>query len=210
MDTSTGQSWVGFVVFSAGMYIIHDKPPAWDVVLLGSGTWIIGIGLIAQNQIARHIENVAWHRKDDKPSTPPAPVEVQRTMRTGGNTEVEVPLAPGYMPLRKLHPDMLDHQYSTDSEFPKIANEKMVARTIIEQRNHNFEINLTEEYWVKGGRFPESREKFAAMMRRWRYHGVIVKKSSARNSTFIVADWQKLRGIASGRTLTAPPNDYKP
>jgi hypothetical protein len=110
----------------------------------------------------------------------------------------------------KLTPGMVVHQYATDDLFPKINSEAQVAKVLIDQRNNNFKVDLTETYWIKGGRFPESREKFSMMLRKWQYHRMIERKSFTKNSPFVVVDWRLARSVSNGRKLPPPPDDYKP
>ena len=105
---------------------------------------------------------------------------------------------------------MIANQFTTDSLYPKIKSESQVARMLIAQRNSNLEINLTEKFWIAGGHFPESREKFSMMLRKWQYHNIVQRRSFTKNSPFVVNDWRGMRSIANGRDLPPPPQDYKP
>lgn len=96
--------------------------------------------------------------------------------------------------------------YNQVTAKPVMDAERNVAKTLIDQRNHNLEINLKEEYWIKGGRFGESREAFANMREKWMYHKIIERAGERKNAPFVVCDWRALRLVADGQKLPPPPS----
>lgn len=91
--------------------------------------------------------------------------------------------------------------YSQSVDLPKFDNERKVAKTLITQRNNNFSVDLTEEFWIKRGNFGESRDRFVAMKDKWVRHGVIYKVGERKNAPHDVKDWRKVRLIADGNPL---------
>jgi hypothetical protein len=217
MEITTFQSWIGLGLFGVGYYLGHGQPPTWDVVFFSGGFAVIGAGLIFENQRERGREVDAWYRPSvpAKPSEQPA--EAPQEIITGGNKPTRMPLASNITkfltakPKHSLTPEMVKHQFVTDDVLPKINSEAIVAKTLIAQRNGNFKFDLTEEYWIESGRFPESREKFAWMKKyKWQYHGLIERRSRAKNAEYIPRDWQLIRAVANGRNLPPPPDAWKP
>jgi hypothetical protein len=86
-------------------------------------------------------------------------------------------------------------------DMPKFDNERKVARTLIDQRNHNMDVDLTEAFWIKRGNFGESRDKFVAMKDKWTRLGVIYKVGERKNAKHDVKDWRLVRLIAQGQKL---------
>lgn len=85
---------------------------------------------------------------------------------------------------------------------PRINAERKFARTLIDMRNGNLKVVLTEAYWIEdGNRYGEEREKFVAMRERWRKNGVIEKAGQGKTSPYQVIDWRKVRMVAEGHPL---------
>lgn len=84
----------------------------------------------------------------------------------------------------------------------KIDAEQKFARTLIDQRNHNLEVNMTETYWIKGKRFDGSRDEFVQMLERWEYHGL--SERAGKQQKRVPKDWRMIRLVAQGEKLPPP------
>jgi len=98
----------------------------------------------------------------------------------------------------KLEPTVINAQVTA---APRFDAERMVARTLIDQRNHNLKVDLTESFWVKRGNFKGSRDQFVEMKDKWIRHGIIYKTGDRKNAPSDVRDWRKVRLIADGNPL---------
>jgi len=100
--------------------------------------------------------------------------------------------------LPKNYPLADGNAYAQDVEQISMDDEKYVAHTLINMQ-HSAKVDLTEGYWIVGKRFGGSREQFALMLRDWEQAGAIQRKSRAKNSPYVVADWNKIRKIVRGK-----------
>jgi hypothetical protein len=79
----------------------------------------------------------------------------------------------------------------------KINAEQKFAKSLIDMRNGNLKIDLTEAYWIEGingNRYGEERDKFADMKKRWAKWEIIERAGNG----YQVADWRKVRMVAQG------------
>jgi hypothetical protein len=91
--------------------------------------------------------------------------------------------------------------YNQTTVAPKFANERLFAFTIVRQHDHSFDVKLTEEYWVKAGRWHGSREEFVAVLDKWKKRRIIQRKGNRKNSSYEVLLWDAVRLIADGNPL---------
>jgi hypothetical protein len=106
-------------------------------------------------------------------------------------------LTPDFIPTKRA----LMQTHAQVVTAPKIDAEQKVARTLIDQRNHNMKVDLTETFWIKRGNFEGSRDQFVAMKDKWIKHGVIYKTGDRKNAPHDVKDWRRVRLIAGGNPL---------
>jgi hypothetical protein len=86
--------------------------------------------------------------------------------------------------------------------MPKLDPERRFARTLIDMRNGNLKVDLTEAFWIENGnRYGAEREAFVSMRDRWRKNAVIEKVGQGRTSPYQVIDWRKVRMVAGGTPL---------
>jgi hypothetical protein len=104
---------------------------------------------------------------------------------------------------------MVEQQHKAESPYAKPDSEMLVAGRLIVQRNNNLLVDLRESYWVKGKHWPESADKFRRMLTKWTYHGMIERQGTNGNSTYVVTNWKKMRGVSNGVTLPPPPAEFK-
>lgn len=89
------------------------------------------------------------------------------------------------------------------TEAPKINNERKFYRTLIDMRNHNFDVILTESYWVEekignSNRYGEPRDNFVNMKERGVKIGSLERAGQRKNAPHQVKDWRIVRLIADG------------
>lgn len=202
METGILQSWVGFGIFAGGMWAIHNQPIAWDVVALGSGSWVIGIGLIAQNQFSRSVEKLMerdlWKPEKEaaedthEPEAIPAPdgfIPTKPHWKIGGLTS-------------KVKGKMLVHAF--DVEMPAFNLERRFAIDIL--RMYDFDpvsqkhVDATEKRWVIQKKM-FSQKPFMALKDDWVSYGLFRRESDKRNARYIVASRDKVAWVAAGHPL---------
>ena len=92
----------------------------------------------------------------------------------------------------------------------KVDSEMMTARALIDMRNGNLDVNMTEAFWLNkingtnrwqklGG---NGRKDFVDMLDRWESFGAI--KREGGQGKRVVGDWQKVRKIEQGHKPPAP------
>lgn len=174
--------WLGpFAFILLGFYIHENLNSAWDVIVFINiplailamewGAYILQAGVAYQNYL----------------TGAPSPRRVERPLPDLGSD---------FVPL--VRPMSNDNAQTVD--VPKFDSERQVARTVINQRNHNLKVDLTEEFWIKRGNFEGSREAFVAVMDKWKRYKLI-RKGEQTNSTHEVMDWRGIRLIADGHPL---------
>jgi hypothetical protein len=234
MDTPSWQSLVGFGVFAASWAVGNNKPLDWNAVFpIGGAT--IGIVLIAQNQFARSIDKLI-ERDCFQPPVTPQPAQPQETGTRVTTGNINIPVETGeFQPYHSTKPatiglkqtrqgwsltglgkrkhqltaEMVAMQKTTDSLYARPDSEMLVAGRLIVQRNNNLPVDLRESYWVRRKHWPESADKFRRMLSKWTYHGMIERQGTNGNSTYVVVNWKKVRGVANGVALPPPPDGFK-
>ena len=93
--------------------------------------------------------------------------------------------------------------YAQVTAQPKFDAERIFAKTLIDMRNHNFEVKMTEAYWIKEKRFSSSREEFVEMLDKWEHYGLSGRAGGQEKR--VPKDWRKIRLIAQGEKLPPPP-----
>ncbi len=115
------------------------------------------------------------------------------------------PLKPAGVPVYADGKPLGMMEYKQITQAVAFDAERNFARSLIDMRNGNLEVVMTEAYWIKGGKYGDSREAFVTMLDKWRYHKVAGRAGNRQNSTYEVRDWKQVRMIAGGLKLTAPP-----
>lgn len=110
---------------------------------------------------------------------------------------------PGFMRLIRKPAPTVPVMLNQVVSLPVYDYERNFARTLINMRNSNFEVDMTEKYWIKGGRFGESRETFVAMLAKWEYHGLSGR--TGRQNKRVPLDWRKIRLVEQGNPLPDKP-----
>ena len=96
----------------------------------------------------------------------------------------------------------------------KVNSERMLAKALIDMRNSNFDVNMTETFWLNkignesrwqklGG---NGRSDFVKMLDRWEQTGAI-RRETGQNKR-VVGDWLKVRKIEQG--YSPPPMSHSP
>jgi hypothetical protein len=180
--------WVTFVVMLAGLYIGQNlKPPTYDVVLGVVCIFVFAL-MIALYQVRAGLMYQAYLTGWGQP----------KEKRPEPDRQNQAPdLGPGFIPTKRAV--MLPNPQVV--AVPKISPERKVARALIDQRNHNMKVDLTEDFWLKNRNFDGSREEFVEMKARWRRNDVIYKTGSRKNAPDDVKDWKKVRWVADGNLL---------
>jgi hypothetical protein len=86
--------------------------------------------------------------------------------------------------------------------MPRLNAERKFAKTLIDMRNGNLEVKLTESHWISPvNRYGEERDKFVEMKERWVRNGVLGRAGVGKTAPYIVADWRQVRLVAQGEPL---------
>jgi hypothetical protein len=170
-----------------GFYLVHNLQPTYDVVgvfitlqllALSHSGWIILLSYPYQRYIT-------WVNTPDEPKIP----------------TIEPPDPGGWKSL----PNLNVSQQAV--ELPTFDMERYFAFTLC-RMHENFpelEPDLTERKWVINTK-KFSQKPFAALKAKWESHGVIVKKSAAKNSRHVVRRWDAVQLIAAGNPLPPLPH----
>ena len=171
--------------FMAGFWIWQNvKPQTFDVIIAGGVLMLHGIiysgylyqvGVIYQNYIC------AVNTPDPKP----APVV--------DNELTPMPEVKTYKPLA---------QFENVVALPKFDKERNFAVTLLRMHDNFPETDpdMTERKWVKTSK-KFIREEFVQMLHRWEARGIIERKTAAKNSPYVVRQWEAVRLIASGNPI---------
>jgi len=89
------------------------------------------------------------------------------------------------------------HQFVVDKVVYDM--EKVLARALME-----FPENLTEEYWIKSGRWKSmggtGRDQFVEILRGWEARGIIARRNpNVKNSPYFIPNRHILVRVAAGR-----------
>ena len=171
--------------FMAGFWVWHNvKPQTFDVIVVGGVLMLHGIiysgylyqvGVIYQNYIC------AMNTPDPKP----APVVAESDM-------------PKVKDFSEWKPAPQFEQVVT---LPKFDKERSFAVTLIRMNDFDpGQVDLTEKKWVKNSK-KFIREEFVQMLHRWEARGIIERKTAAKNSPYVVRQWEAVRLIASGNPI---------
>lgn len=97
--------------------------------------------------------------------------------------------------------------YEQITTMPAFDPERNFAKTLITMRNGNLRVNMTETYWIAGGKYGDSREAFVNMREKWIYHNIARKVGTSQTSTYEIVNegWRVVRQIADGLKLSPPP-----
>jgi hypothetical protein len=128
-------------------------------------------------------------------------VDYQKSLSRGSapveDVKSETKLDPSFTPMARP----IIHDNAQVVDVPKLNPEQKVARTLIDQRNQNLKVDLTEDFWIKRGNFSGTREEFVQMKARWTRQGVSYKTGERKNAPHDIQDWRKVRMIANGDEL---------
>lgn len=183
-----------------GWYITEHYPNTYDVVIVFLVLQYHAIMHMAYIVIAGNMYQAYVTQVSARQGPETEPLYDHNTGKVIGEVPVRNPASgDGWEPLKlKRTEQPVMNQVVTPVRFDK---ERKVAKTLIQQRNGNFKVDLTEDFWIKRGNFGESRKKFVEMKDRWRRDGVIYKAGDRENAPDEVADWRKVRLIADGNKL---------
>lgn len=179
------------IVVAIGFYIHNHNHNSWDVILFVqmplaviSSTWALYLwqaGVLYQKYVTQLDIRYGDHElRTDENSTQ-------------ANDEFPPVKINGYT------------SFEAATKPPKLNREQKVANILLHQRNHNFDVNLKEEYWIKGKRFDGSRVEFVAMIDKWVGWQAIERAAARKNSPYVVRDWRVIELIAAGEYLPPPP-----
>ena len=89
----------------------------------------------------------------------------------------------------------------------RMNEERKMANILLHQKRHNFDVKLTEAYWIesKPRRFGGSRDEFVAVLDKWGRWRIIERKNPNNpKSSYMVQDWRGLELVAAGEELPPP------
>lgn len=86
-----------------------------------------------------------------------------------------------------------------ESTVEGITPEQFVAFTLSNMERGGYKLDLTEKFWIAGGRFQGTREQFAAMREEWLGRGAVTRKGRGKNAKYVVTNMQEVRRIMRGR-----------
>lgn len=172
--------WVyplGFIL--GGFWIWQNvKPQTWDVIITGGVVMAHGMMYITYLYEA----GLIYQKYITNMNTPEPRVEI-----------FDEP----YRDLQAV-PEVNYNQVATMPQFDK---ERSFAVTLLRMYEYDpNQVDMTERKWVKTTK-KFVRDELAAMLKNWEAHGVIGRKSPAKNSPYIVTRWDAVRLIASGNPL---------
>lgn len=173
----------------AGFYVGHNFAHTSDVIMLQTIFFYFGLLFYTGMMINWAMYQAYLTGMPTGKSKPAAEPDRSVPLNVEGRQAAMIPLG------------------QTLTTLPVIDSERRFARTLIDMRNSNLEVNMKESYWIAGGRFGDSREAFVNMLDTWKYHGVCARVGDRRNATYTVTDWRAVRLIADGNTLPPPPDE---
>ena len=166
-----------------GFYLAHNLQPTYDVVgvfitlqilAVSHSGWIILLSYPYQRYIT-------WVNTPDEPKIP----------------TIEPPDPQGWKPLPNLN---VSQQVVAPVKFDM---ERQFAKTLLVMRDytpHDAAVDLREKTWIRPNKF-KTRDEYVNMLHAWVNHGVISRKSTAKNSPYVVRRWDAVELIADGNPI---------
>jgi len=85
----------------------------------------------------------------------------------------------------------------------KFDMERQFAKTLLVMRDYkpnDAAVDLREKTWIRPNKF-KTRDEYVNMLHAWVNHGVVARKSAAKNSPYVVRRWDAVELIADGNPI---------
>lgn len=168
--------WFGpLLPVTANLYIMHNMTVSYDVAL-----FVLAPLAIASASMSVFIGKAGeiWQRYEAGETVPAPRIEERQRIKTNFNS--------GELVLEQV------------ADLPVRTNGMNFCQTLIQQRNGNLEVNLTESYWIKGKHWKGSRDTFVAYLSMLEKRNGIRRKSGGQTSGYEPNDWRVIRLGAKG------------
>lgn len=173
--------WINPLAFILGGFWIWQnvKPQTWDVIVTGGVVMFHGIAYIGYLYEA----GLIYQRYITEMNTPdPKPARA------------EVEPVPAYRSIP---------QFENSVPVVRFDMERQFAKALIVM--HDFKpndaaVDMKEKKWVRPNKF-KTRAEYVALLSKWEQHGLIERKSAAKNSTYVVRRWDAVQLVAQGNAI---------
>ena len=89
--------------------------------------------------------------------------------------------------------------YQQVTTAPKIDLDQQFCRMLVSMKRGGLDIDLTEDFWIKTGRYKGSAQSFRDMKYRLKDAGALKRKNLNNNAPFIADDWGVIERKARGQ-----------
>jgi len=189
-----------FCLLLVGLYVGENYPPTYDVVLFCISIYLLALSVAYYYAKAgilyqRYVTWIDGMESEVKAVTEKVVTKQQESVPT----------------INTFGKPTLVSTFTKTVPPPVVSTkEKHFALTLLRQKDYGNGseeyVDLTETTWVRPDHF--SRKEFVKLIDKWKYNGVIARKSNRENSTYQVKNWVKVRDVASGKTLEEIPKNF--
>jgi hypothetical protein len=198
----------GFLVGATGLYLCINGPSAWYTSLAG------GL-LIVCGGTSWFCNEVRWTYNDEQKA------KALEAVLASGRSDADFAEAgqkawdAKYAPKEKkpkIYVDgkpVLAQEYLQDVTAVRLErvdrSEQYVAQTLVDQRDLNGGMNISESFWLRDGHWKDGPDSFRNLRNKWEFYKIVGKRGAASNSRYQVENERAVELIADGRLILPPP-----
>lgn len=193
--------WLDFIhlgVIGGGAAIAHQFPGS-PFDLIGGLIAASGFVMIAGNEWGCMVNK-------SKELAPNQSLLSEAELREIGQANYDAKHKPVETPKPKINIYGNDKVFALNLQPVKVDYEREFCKTLVDMKRGGFDMNISEKYWLKEGRWKGVPSEFIGMRNKFEYYHIFGKKGSATNSPFVVLNEQAVEMRAEGKLrLPTPP-----